>query len=142
MLQNDVEEPFLTINQHFSGLKALRGESRSVVKQYRRYLIREAQLASGRRECDKIRQKMQRKGVQVFPVSSARYLDWLDPSPLEDPPFDAQGTGIPALRRALLMLPAEANCKDLRYHIFETVADVEDKAVSYTHLTLPTKRIV
>ncbi|KAF3052346.1 hypothetical protein E8E11_010428 [Didymella keratinophila] len=104
MLQDDVEEPFLTINQHFSGLKALRGESRSVVKQYRRYLIREAQLASGRRECDKIRQKMQRKGVQVFPVSSARYLDWLDPSPLEDPPFDAQGTGIPALRRALLML--------------------------------------
>lgn len=122
-----MEEPFVTIHQHISGLKSLKGENRRVVQRYRKYLIREAQMAVGRRECDKIRHKMQKKGVEVFPVSAARYSDWLDPSPLEDPPFDAEGTGIPLLRRSLLMLPAEANYKSSRYHVLEIVADVEDK---------------
>ena len=84
-------------------------------------------MADGRRECKKIQRKMQKKGVQVFPVSSARYFDWLDPSPLEDPPYDPEGTGIPFLRQSLLMLPAEASYKDLQYHIFEIVTDIEDK---------------
>ena len=94
-------------------------------------------MADGERECDKIRGKMQRKGVRVFAISSARYFDWLDTSPLEDPPFDPKGTGIPDLRRALLLLPAEASYKTLRYHVFETVTDIEDKVsrilMKFTH---------
>ncbi|KAH6629558.1 hypothetical protein C7974DRAFT_376384 [Boeremia exigua] len=126
-MKDETEEPFMTIQHHISGLKSLRGEARSVVQQYRRYLIREAQMAGGRRESDKIQRKMQKKGVRVFSVSSARYLDWLDPSPLEDPPYDPAGTNIPLLRQSLLMLPAEASYENLRYHIFETVTDIEDK---------------
>lgn len=84
-------------------------------------------MAAGRRECDKIRLKMQRKGVEVFVLSSARYFDWLEPSPIEEHPFDVESTGIPALRRSLLILPAEANSRNLCHHVRETVADVEDK---------------
>lgn len=127
MLKDEIEEPFVAIKQRLASLKSLKDETRTTVQRYRRYLIREAQMADGQRECDKIRRKMQRRGVQVFTVSSARYLDWLDPSPLEDPPFNPVGTGIPHLRSALLMLPAEASYKTLRYHVHETVTDIEDK---------------
>jgi hypothetical protein len=127
MLKNEVEEPFVTINKCLSTGRVPKGEDKDAVLKYRRYLIKEAQMAAGRRECDKIRHKMQKKGVEVFALSSARYFDWLDPSPIEEHPFDVEGTGIPALRRSLLMLPAEANYENLRYHIRETVADVEDK---------------
>lgn len=127
MLRDESEEPFATIQNHLSGIGDLEGVPRKTTQQYRKYLIREAQMAAGKRECDKIRSKMQRKGVRVFAVSSARYFDWLDPSQLEVPLFDPDGTGIPGLRRALLMLPAEASYKDIKYHIFETVTDIEDK---------------
>ena len=127
MLKNETEQPFATIQHHLSRIGNLKGEARKTVQLYRRYLIREAQMADGKRECEKIRSKMQRKGVCVFAISSARYFDWIEPSPLEDPPFNPKGTGIPDLRRALLLLPAEASYKTLRYHVFETVTDIEDK---------------
>ncbi|KAJ4337685.1 hypothetical protein N0V95_008266 [Ascochyta clinopodiicola] len=127
MLESEVEEPFATIYQHLSDLRGLTGENRSIIQKYRRYLIREAQMADGQRECNKIKRKMQRKGVQVFPISAARYFEWLEPSPLEDPPYGPEGTGIPLLRQALLMLPAKTNYEDMYYHIFEILADVEDK---------------
>ncbi|KAF3041863.1 hypothetical protein E8E12_001591 [Didymella heteroderae] len=126
MLRTEVEEPFTTISRYLPSARASKGEDKDDVQRYRRYLIKEAQMAAGRRECDRICHKMQKKGVQVFSVSSARYLDWLDPD-IEDHPLDVEGTGIPALRRSLLMLPAEANYENLRYHVRETVADVEDK---------------
>jgi hypothetical protein len=127
MLKNETEEPFATIQHHLSKIVELKDEARRTVQQYRRYLIREAQMADGKRECDKIRGKMQRKGIRVFAVSSARYFDWLDPSPLEDPPYDPKGTGIPDIRSALLMLPAEASYKNLNHHVSETITDIEDK---------------
>ena len=127
MLKDETEEPFTTIQHHLSKIDDLEAEARRTVQKYRRYLIREAQMANGRRECNKIRGKMHKKGVRVFAVSSARYFDWLDPSPLEDPPYDPKGTGIPDLRSALLILPAEASYKDLKYHVFKTITDIEDK---------------
>lgn len=65
--------------------------------------------------------------MKVLSVAAARYFEWLDPAPVEDPPFDPEDTGIPALRQALHALPAEANYKCLSYHIFEVLSDIKDK---------------
>lgn len=119
MLDRKTEEPFATIYELLSGLEFLASKDRSVVQKYRGYLIREAQLADGRREFNKVRRKMLKKGVQVFSISAARYLDWLDSSPKENPAYDPDDTGIPLLRRSLLTLPAEENYEDLSYNIFE-----------------------
>jgi hypothetical protein len=56
MLKDETEEPFATIQHHLSKIVDLKDEARRTVQQYRRYLIREAQMADGKRECDKIPQ--------------------------------------------------------------------------------------
>ncbi|KAF9693297.1 hypothetical protein EKO04_008861 [Ascochyta lentis] len=126
-VRKGTEEPFVSIGKQFSNIIGFAHEDPDTMQDYQKYLIKEAQMADGQYEFNKIRQKLQKKGVKTFSVSAARYLEWLDPDRLDHPPYTPSETGIPLLRQALLMLPAEANYQDLSTHVFETLADIQDK---------------
>lgn len=120
------EEPFLSLNASLLNLPKSNPATAALIRSYKRYVIKEAQLAYIKREAGHVRQQMLVKGVKVFSVSAGQYMTWKDPERLADPLCEPDVSGIPMLRNYLLTLPAEANYEDLREHIFETLPDIED----------------
>lgn len=127
LINGIAEEPFLSIKSHLSETSELRGETPALIRAYKQYLIKEAQLAHMKREANHVREQMIAKGVRVFSVSAGQYMNWKDPHRLEDPLCEPEATGIISLRRHLLTLPAEANHRGFSDHLFEVLPDIDDQ---------------
>lgn len=120
-------DPFLSVDRCLASALRLENENPELVEDYQLYLIKQAQMAFSQYECDKIAQKLQKKGIRAFSTCASRYREWLNPNRLKEPPYEPEETGIPSLRQALLELPAAANYENLSSHVIEVLTDIEDR---------------
>jgi hypothetical protein len=127
LITNPREEPFITYKRYLQDAARLSSQDHNLFRDYKADLMKEAQLAYISREAENIRRRMHAKDVEVFSVSASEYINWLDPLRFKEPQIEASVTGIPSLRLFLLGLTAEENYQDLYDHVYEVLADSEER---------------
>jgi len=162
------------INKNFSRIEELQssdtdGDSRELSEQeekelatrnrYDTYLETTAKLAYIEQRAKEVSQEMQEKftdtdetRISVFSVSSSMYLEWTKRRLIRPPTMTREESGIPALRRHLLCLCADANMATYHNHAFKRmdmlidkcrrITEAENKDNAYSQLRRPLHKLV
>jgi hypothetical protein len=109
-------------------------ETIDAIHKYHEYLRKAAQCAFVQQRANALQNEMRYKfrkhdsdPIQVFFISSSMYLDWMKHNQPKKPHLNPRMTGIPALRKYLLTLPAQQNWEHYRKHVEVTLPDLLDQ---------------
>jgi hypothetical protein len=80
-------------------------------------LFKESTLAYIEYETRLVKEQMQDKGIAIYSASAQSYLEWMNRMREDDPVLDPASSGIPAIIRFFLGVPAATNLRNYRDHV-------------------------
>ena len=116
------EEPFPTLYARLAPLESRLEEIENfddigAVREQLRDVFREGTVAYVQRETRLVQEHMQDKGIKIFSASATSFLEWKNPIRDKDPYLDPETSGIPAIMRFFLGVPASTNLKNYNDHV-------------------------